>query len=228
MIRFEQVSYTYPSGYEALKALSCEINAGEYVSIVGKAGSGKTTFFMLLVGLLRISKGDLFVLDQSLKKTNDKQLSTLRRKIGTAARWLPLVNHVSALENIIQPLLISGMKPLLAEKKGKQLLSELELGHRYRDDVVTFSDSEYSKLLFARAIVHDPLLILIDDPFDQIDSPTYQLINQMLEERVAQGVTVIDSSRESTTNQNRKHRTIKLMDSQITDDREQLFFDISI
>jgi ABC-type ATPase involved in cell division len=228
MIRFEQVSYTYPSGYEALKELSCDIAAGERVNLIGKTGSGKTTFIMLILGMMPATKGRITVLDQLANRMNQSQLAHLRRKIGLAARWVPLINHLSALENIIQPLLIAGASRSAAEKKGRQILSDLELGHRYRDRVATFSDTEYSKLLIARAIIHQPSLLLIDDALDYLDSDTTKQIETLIHDCHQQGLTVIECNNNSLHSPSPLHvRTIELMDSQLTDETEHLLFDIA-
>jgi ABC-type lipoprotein export system ATPase subunit len=141
---------------------------------------------------------------------------------------LPLINHISALENVIQPLLIGGQNWAVAEKKGKQILAELELGHRYRDEVFTFSDSEYSKLLLARALIHEPDLILIDDSLEHLGPEARQLINQLLKTRLEQGATIIDSVKPTMTLPPHTHRVIELMDARVTDDTEQLYVDISL
>ncbi|MDE2056191.1 MAG: ATP-binding cassette domain-containing protein [Betaproteobacteria bacterium] len=228
MIRFEQVSFTYPSGYEALKELSCDIAAGERVKLIGKTGSGKTTFIMLILGMMSVTKGRITVLDQAINRMNQSQLARLRRKIGLAARWLPLISHLSALENIIQPLLILGISRSTAEKKGRQILSDLELGHRYRDMVSTFSDTEYSKLLIARALIHEPSLLVIDDALDCLDSDSTKLIDTLIHDRHQQGLTVVECGKYFTPSSSHPHtRTIELMDSHLTDDTEHLLFDIA-
>jgi putative ABC transport system ATP-binding protein len=173
VICFKDVYKYYHSGDEkvtALSGVSLEIQQGDFVSIMGPSGGGKTTFLNCLGGLDFPDRGEIYLNNRLLNSLGDKELTELRRKeIGFVFQFFNLMPTLTVQENIELPLLISHSAK--AESKQVQtLLDYVGLLHRANSFPSELSGGEMQRVAIARALVHRPSIVLADEPTGNLDS----------------------------------------------------------
>ena len=193
MIKIKNVSKTYKLGNEEILALdniSLTIEKGEYISIVGPSGSGKST---LMIGLLDVpDSGSYYIEDKEVSKLDDNSLALLRSKsIGFVFQNFNLLNKLSALDNVMVPLLYQGYKDSEAKELAKEALTRVGLSHRYKHLPSQLSGGQMQRVAIARALVSDPKIILADEPTGAVDSKTGNEIMKLFEDLNKNGETVI-------------------------------------
>ena len=173
IIRFKDVYKYYHAGDEkvtALSGVSLEFQQGDFVSIMGPSGGGKTTFLNCLGGLDLPDRGEIYLENRLLNNMNDKELTELRRKeIGFIFQFFNLMPTLTVLENVELPLLISRS----AKTQGKEvqtLLDYVGLIHRANSFPAELSGGEMQRVAIARALVHRPAIVLADEPPGNLDS----------------------------------------------------------
>ncbi|SVC52471.1 uncharacterized protein METZ01_LOCUS305325 [marine metagenome] len=173
IIRFKDVYKYYHAGDEkvtALSGVSLEFQQGDFVSIMGPSGGGKTTFLNCLGGLDLPDRGEIYIKNRLLNNMNDKELTELRRKeIGFIFQFFNLMPTLTVLENVELPLLISHS----AKTQGKEvqtLLDYVGLIHRAKSFPAELSGGEMQRVAIARALVHRPAIVLADEPTGNLDS----------------------------------------------------------
>ena len=154
----------------ALSGVSLEFQQGDFVSIMGPSGGGKTTFLNCLGGLDLPDRGEIYLENRLLNNMNDKELTELRRKkIGFVFQFFNLMPTLTVLENVELPLLISRS----AKTQGKEvqtLLDYVGLIHRAKSFPAELSGGEMQRVAIARALVHRPAIVLADEPTGNLDS----------------------------------------------------------
>jgi putative ABC transport system ATP-binding protein len=173
IICFKDVYKYYHAGNEkvtALSGVSLEFQQGDFVSIMGPSGGGKTTFLNCLGGLDLPDRGEIFLKNRLLNNMNDKELTELRRKeIGFIFQFFNLMPTLTILENVELPLLINHS----ARNQSKQvqaLLDYVGLAHRSKSFPAELSGGEMQRVAIARALVHRPAIVLADEPTGNLDS----------------------------------------------------------
>lgn len=169
MIRFEQVSKTYQGGFEAINNLSFNIDKGEMVFIAGHSGAGKSTLLKLISGIIKPSKGKVWLNNQDLSSFNDKQLGFLRQHMGIVFQDHKILFDRNVLQNVLLPLRITGYDIKEAQHRARIALEKVGLGGREQTDPVTLSGGEQQRLCIARAVVHQPGLLIADEPSANLD-----------------------------------------------------------
>ncbi len=166
---------------EVLKPINFTVHARERIAIVGPSGAGKSTLLHLLGGLDRPSSGKIFLAGQNLAELTENQRSHLRnRYLGFIYQFHHLLPEFTVLENTAIPLLLSGVKPVLAEKKALSLLKKVGLIHRQYHKLGELSGGERQRTAIARALVNNPLCLLADEPTGNLDSHTAEQVYQTL------------------------------------------------
>ena len=177
IIQFIQTSKRYGDTY-ALQPLDLDIAAGEFLSVVGSSGGGKTTLLKLINGLLLPTTGQVLVLGQDTAKTD---LITLRRKIGYVIQGAALVPHLSVAANIGYVPSLSGQK--LSRQKLEELMNlvdlPLELLERYP---ISLSGGQQQRVGIARALATQPQIMLMDEPFGAVDEITRTILQDSIEQ----------------------------------------------
>lgn len=177
LIKVQDISLTLPSlggAVDILKNISFEVNLGDQVSIVGPSGSGKTSLLMVLAGLERCNKGQIFIAGQDFSLLNEDELAKFRRDtIGIVFQNFHLISTMTALENVALPLELAGAKlhanPLHSAQK---ILERLGLGKRLHHYPAQLSGGEQQRVALARAFIGAPKLILADEPTGNLDHET--------------------------------------------------------
>ena len=194
MIELHELGMSYHFEDAQLKVLDgvdLSVADGETVAIVGPSGSGKTTLLILLAGLERAQRGDIQIAGTSLNSLDADALADLRRdRLGIIFQSFHLVQSLSALGNVTLPLEIAGARN--ARERALEMLDKVELAARVNHYPSQLSGGEQQRVAIARALVHEPGLVLADEPTGNLDLATGAKIIQLLFELNAdQGSTLV-------------------------------------
>lgn len=163
-----------------LKGVDIEVEKGEIVTIVGASGAGKSTLLNILGTLDTADSGQLFINNVELNKLSNKNLSNFRnREIGFIFQFHHLLAEFDALENVCIPAYIAGTSRTEAEKRAKELLELLGLGHRLNHKPNTLSGGEQQRVAVARALINNPALIFADEPSGNLDSANARELHEL-------------------------------------------------
>ncbi len=175
---------SYHSGTDTihiLKGLDFSINKGEMTAVVGASGSGKTTLLQILGTLDSPDSGDLLFQGESITSKNETYLSNFRNQsLGFIFQFHHLLPEFSAIENVMMPGLIAGKKKHEMEEPARQLLEQVELGHRTEHRVNELSGGEQQRTALARALIMKPSLLLADEPTGNLDARSGNLVFDLI------------------------------------------------
>ena len=193
MLELEDIVKVYRAGQTeipALRGISCRIEDGEMVSIVGPSGSGKSTL-MNIIGCLDRPTSGLYRLDGTeVSQLNDNELAEIRNKrIGFVFQSFNLLSRTSALANVELPLIYSGANN--RRQRALDVLESVGLANRVTHRPSELSGGELQRVAIARALVNNPSLILADEPTGNLDSRTGQEIMVLFKELNEQGMTIV-------------------------------------
>jgi ABC-type antimicrobial peptide transport system, ATPase component len=172
-------TYTSDSGtIHAVDNVSLQISAGEFVALVGPSGSGKTTMLSMLAALLEPSAGQILLDGQDLAGMNDQQRVAMRRqKIGFTFQANNLVPYLSALENVELMLRLNNRLDKTGHLRAQELLARLGLAERMHNLPGQMSGGQQQRVAIARALIHNPSLVLADEPTASLDTErAYQVV----------------------------------------------------
>jgi len=177
-----------------LKGIDLEIAKGEYISIMGPSGSGKTTLFNMIGGLDKPTEGKVYIDEVDIAQLDAYELAWLRcRKIGYIFQTFNLIPVMTALENVMLPMIFAGMGTDDAREKAKQLLETVGLGDRLHHKPFELSGGQQQRVAIARALANDPAIILADEPTGNLDLRTgkeiINLLRQMNKEKKVSIIT---------------------------------------
>lgn len=165
----------------ALDGVDVSIPAGEMSLLVGPSGCGKTTLISIIAGLLDPNEGEVYVLGEPLHKLRGRSLVRFRGKhIGFVFQQYNLLPSLSAAENAAVPLLIAGVDRTTAVAKARSILDIVGLGHRWKALPHQLSGGQQQRIAIARALVHEPRLLVCDEPTAALDAHSGQLVMEML------------------------------------------------
>src|ERR671918_2659192 len=198
-VRTLDVKRMYRIGGEevhALKGVTISINRGEYISIMGPSGSGKSTFFNMIGGLDKPTDGKVYIDEVDIAQLDAYELAWMRcRKIGYIFQTFNLIPVMTALENVMLPMVFAGLKTDEAQDKAADILKRVELGHRLMNKPSEMSGGQQQRVAIARAFANDPAIILADEPTGNLDLQTGKLIIELLRSlNREKGVTVISAT----------------------------------
>jgi putative ABC transport system ATP-binding protein len=193
VVRLAEVARVHGEGataVHALKGVSLEVDAGELVAVMGPSGSGKSTLLNLVGGLERPTSGTVHIDDQDLAAVRD--LAALRRRsVGYVFQDLNLIPSLTAVENVMLPRELDGVRPRLAREEAMVVLAEIgveELADRFPDEL---SGGQRQRVAIARALVGERRLVLADEPTGALDTRTGDEILQVLRARCDVGAAVL-------------------------------------
>jgi putative ABC transport system ATP-binding protein len=172
-------TYSSDSGtINAVDDVSLQVAAGEFVALVGPSGSGKTTMLSILAALLQPSSGQILLDGQDLAKMSDLERVTMRReKIGFTFQANNLVPYLSAVENVELMLRLNNKLDKAGKMRARELLARLGLAERMNNLPGQMSGGQQQRVAIARALIHNPSLVLADEPTASLDTErAYQVV----------------------------------------------------
>ncbi|MGC9453268.1 MAG: ABC transporter ATP-binding protein [Phycisphaerae bacterium] len=180
----------------ALRDVNLSIGAGEYISIMGPSGSGKTTLFNCVGGLTKPTDGSVFIDEIDVAQLDANELAWLRcRKIGYIFQSYNIIKVMTAVENVLLPMLFAGVPRDDAQDRAVEILERVGLGDRILHTPKELSGGQQQRVAIARAFANTPAIILADEPTANLDVTTgEQIIHLMKEMNREMGVTVICST----------------------------------
>jgi len=216
------VERNYSMGGEVIAALagvSFEIQAGEFVAIIGASGSGKSTLMNILGCLDTPSRGSYQLRGQDVRALSDDALSDLRnREIGFIFQNFQLLPRASALDNVALPLVYRGLRLRERRALARRALERVGLAQRAAHKPNELSGGQRQRVSIARALVAEPSLLLADEPTGNLDTVTGRDILALFHELHAAGNTIVVVTHEPAI-AGRCPRAIRLSDGRIVDDR---------
>jgi cell division transport system ATP-binding protein len=219
VIEFKHVYKTYGADRHTLRDISFNINKGEFVFLTGPSGAGKTTLFKLISAFEKITSGEVFVLGHSLSKLKKGQIPFLRRKIGFVLQNYKLLKNKSVFENIELPLIILDVDKKTREKKVSDMIRHVGL-ESVRDQYPDFlSGGEQQRVAIARALIHDPEIIIADEPTGNLDPDMSNTILKLFYEFSKKGMTFLVATHDYRLIDKTNCRLLKVDKGQLIEDR---------
>lgn len=198
----------------ALDNVSFEVNKGDFIAIMGPSGSGKSTLLNIIGGLERLTSGEVSLEGKRIDNvTEDELVDTRRKKIGYVFQQYHLLPSLTALENVLLPLIFRGVKE---EEKALDLLQRVGLDKRAGHKPGELSGGEQQRVAIARALISDPLLTLADEPTGNMDQKTGKEILDLFAQLNKEGrsIIMVTHNREAAE---QAQEIILLRDGQIVD-----------
>ena len=202
---------------EILRGVDVDVRRGEFVAIVGASGAGKSTLLHLLGALDSPTSGDIWLDGSRYADLDARGTAELRnRKLGFVFQFHHLLREFSALENVMMPLLIGGAPPRKARSRAEEVLSEVGLAGRMTHRPAELSGGEQQRCAVARALVHDPSVVLADEPSGNLDHANAERLHEIffrLAREYETAVVVVTHNRQLA---GRADRILLLEDGRLT------------
>ena len=205
--------------FPALKNINLQINAGEFVSIIGKSGSGKSSLLNMITGIDHPTDGAVFVNGTPVHKMGEDKMARWRgTNLGIVFQFFQLLPMISVIENIMLPMDFSRTYPIGERReRAMKLLELVELSEQAHKLPTALSGGQQQRVAIARALANDPPLIIADEPTGNLDSKTAESIFALFNDLVAQGKTIIIVTHDSGLAK-RTHRTALIADGEIVNE----------
>lgn len=191
MIRFKNVSKIYEEDTYALKNVNLHIKPGEFVSIVGQSGTGKTTLIRLIIAEERPTKGRVIIGDWDITAIKAREIPILRRQIGVIFQDFKLLPKKTVFENAAFGLEVAGISQKRMHEVVPQVLKIVGLENKVHRFPTQLSGGEQQRTVIARALVHRPKILVADEPTGNLDSINSQEIISLLKKINEFGTTVV-------------------------------------
>lgn len=221
IIELSNIKKEYKIGSEEIHALSgvtLNIFKNEYVALMGPSGSGKSTLMNMLGCLDTPTSGEYVLNNLSVAKMSDNELAEVRNKqIGFVFQTFNLLPRATTLENVMLPLVYSGIEKAKREEMAKKVLEQVGLGNRMSHKPNELSGGQRQRVAIARALVNNPAIILADEPTGNLDSKTSVEIMGLFEEIHKNGNTIILVTHEEDIALH-AHRIVRLKDGVVESD----------
>jgi len=218
VIWLENIERVFKVGDErvhALRDVTLNVAAGEYLSIMGPSGSGKSTLLNILGLLDRPDRGRYHLEGRDTTRLNDRQQAEVRRhRIGFIFQFFHLVPRLTAAENVELPLILAGVNPSDRKARVAVALERLGLADRARHRPDQLSGGQRQRVAIARATIMRPALVLADEPTGNLDRASGKEVIQTIELLNAEGMTVVMVTHDPEIGR-RTHRQVRMMDGRI-------------
>lgn len=194
MIRFDNISKRYPSGFEALNRATFHLRRGQLAYLTGHSGAGKSTLLKLIALIERPTRGQIFLDGVNLTNIPNKRIPRIRRNIGIIFQNHHLLYDRAVFDNVAMPLIIHGYRHREIGKRVRAALDQVGLLNKEKADPITLSGGEQQRVGIARAIVHKPALLLADEPTGNLDPDLSREIMELFARFNQYGATVLIAS----------------------------------
>ncbi len=197
MIRFENVGMRYGTGDEVLHDVTFELEQGSLHFLTGASGAGKSTLLKLLYLAHRPSRGIITFDGKDVTTASRHELPKIRRRIGVVFQNFRLLPHMTAIENVMLPLMIAGAREGEIREHAEELLSWVGLTESLNSRPSTLSGGEQQRLAIARAVIAKPKLLLADEPTGNVDPEMSKRLMHLFVELNRIGTTTVVATHES-------------------------------
>ena len=213
MIELQNVSKVYDgSTSPALNNVNLRIEKGEFCLLTGPSGAGKSTLLRLLFLADAPSSGEVILHDQALSGMKRRAVAFLRREIGVVFQDFKLLPHLTVYENTALTLEVRGIPEDEIDRKVKEILIQVGLGHRLHYRCEQLSGGEQQRVAIARALIGDPFILLCDEPTGNLDPERSKEIMELLLQANARGSTVIVATHDPILIENYQRRILRLQE----------------
>ncbi len=219
MIEFHHVYKTYPGPTHALKNIELQIGKGEFAFLTGPSGAGKTTLFKMISAYDVATSGVVNVAGHDLTSLSGNRVAIFRRKIGVVFQDFKLLKDRTVFENVALPLQVRGDRSGQIQRRVLEVLESVGLSHKADQYPEYLSGGEQQRTAIARAIVHQPGVLIADEPTGNLDPKLSEEIMDLLERVCAQGTTVFVATHDHDMVRRRNKRTFVLRDGMLAEDR---------
>src|SRR3990167_2974894 len=227
MIKFEKVTKIYPAHFSngsptaVLQDVSFEIKEGEFVSIVGKSGAGKTTLTRMILGLEDPTHGDVFFKNKNLRNADSFEIQNIRRSIGCIYQDYKLLPAKTVYENVAYVMAVEGKENEEIISQVPKVLEVIGLAEKSNNFPKELSGGEQQRLAIARALVNHPDVVIADEPTGNLDPyNTYEVI-RLLQKIHQSGKTVILSTHDREIVNKLGKRVITIENGRVVRDEEK-------
>ena len=220
IIEIRNLTRVYGDGVEikALDGVNMDIEPGEFLAIVGPSGSGKSTLLHQIGILDTPTSGTILLHGVDITKMSDRERSRMRnQELGFIFQYHHLLPDFNALENVMMPLLIRGVKPSRARKIAREMLDEVGLADREDHRPNQLSGGQNQRVAIARALANDPPIILADEPTGNVDTKSGNRIMGILEDINNKGETVITVTHDPNVAKRAK-RILEIQDGVVSEE----------
>jgi len=218
MIRMSGVSVRFPNGVQALTDINLHIKPGEFVSVVGATGSGKSTLVKLIYREEGPTTGSVWVQGEDVARLRPRDVPQLRRKIGVVFQDFRLLPQKTGFENVAFALQVTGADRSRIMQRALEVLRLVGLAERSRMYPEQLSGGEQQRVSIARALVNDPVILLADEPTGNLDPETSWEIIQLLETINQKGTTVVLATHDKLIVDRLQRRVIELVEGRLVRD----------
>jgi len=208
VIEAENLTLSYGRDEPVIIEANLKISPNEFVFITGKSGSGKSTLLKSMYGELVPRKGDLNICGVGIKNISGSKLNLLRRYLGIVFQDYRLINDWTVEKNVMLPLMIGGFSKGVCVKQAQKLLKHVKLIHKADKYPYELSGGEQQRVAMARALAHNPVMILADEPTGNLDEYSSEVIWDLLKnakEHLGTTVVVVTHHIPSTLGIDYKH-----------------------
>ncbi len=198
IIQLFNVTKTYGGGVAALQDVSVQVGRGEFLFISGSSGAGKTTLLKIILGVERVTQGQLVVNGRNVTRIPPGELTRLRKETGFVFQDFKLLANRSALENVALALQIHGLPPGDVRKRAYHALRAVGLGDKRDQKPLRLSGGEQQRVAIARALVNNPLILLADEPTGNLDAALSREIMDQFLDIHQRGTTLLVASHDES------------------------------
>jgi cell division transport system ATP-binding protein len=180
VVQTKNLKLYYKPNEPIINSANMEVKKGDFIFLTGKSGSGKSTFLKSLYGEISIGYGNVNVLGFNLKDISKSNLNLLRRHIGVIFQDYKLINEWTIEKNVMLPLIIAGYSKEVCNLQAAKLLNHVKLSHKAKNYPLELSGGEQQRVAMARALAHNPKLIVADEPTGNLDEYSSEVIWNLL------------------------------------------------
>jgi cell division transport system ATP-binding protein len=215
VIRFENVFKRYPSGREALRDVSLNVESGEFVFLTGRSGAGKSTILKLIALLERPTRGKVFVLGEGLAQIRSRQVPAYRQRLGVVFQDHQLLMDRPVYDNVALPLIVTGARFRDIDKRVRAALDQVGLLDKERALPLELSIGEQQRVGIARAVIAKPSVLIADEPTGNLDHALARDVMRLFKRFQEVGVSVVIATHDMALVQEFGQREIHIDDGQV-------------
>lgn len=217
-IEFRNVSKTYGNGHKALIDISFSVNREEFIYIVGENGSGKSTLLELIISVYKPDSGEITVSGQNISELTKDETPYYRRSFGIISPRVPLMPELDVFHNVSLPLNISGTKRRHIRTAVEMALGSVGMRDMINCNIEDLSGGEQIKIMIARAIIANPVILIADEPTANLSTDDAWDILNLIEHINYSGTTVIMATHQKRLVDLSRKRVIRLKKGRLVSD----------